>query len=92
MRIMNNTSTIPLIAIVAIAGLLIAATALGSTQAFAHKHHKHHRHHSSISQHSSASLSQHNKQTSVNIGGGSSTQTATNTNTAPITSTNIISR
>ena len=91
MRIMNNTSTIALIAIVAIAGLLIAATALGPTQAFAHKHHKH-RHHSSISQHSSASLSQHNRQTLVNIGGGSSAQAATNTNNAPVTSANVISR
>jgi hypothetical protein len=88
---MNNTSTIALIAIVAIAGLLIAATALGPTQAFAHKHHKH-RHHSSISQHSSASISQKIDQSSVNVGGGSSNNAAANVNLGSATSGNVISR
>jgi hypothetical protein len=84
MKSMNNTRTISLIAIAAVAGLMIAATVLAQTQAFAH-----HRHHSSVSQRSSASLRQSNDESSVNIGGGSSTQTATNTNNAPVTSINV---
>ena len=75
---MNNTSTIALVAIVAIAGLLIAATALGPTQAFAHKHHKNHRHHSSSSQHASSDISQSNKQSGVCISGGTTTASCNN--------------
>ena len=90
---MNNTSTIALIAIVAIAGLLIAATALGPTQAFAHKHHKHHHHHSSSSQHASSDISQSNKQSAVCISGGPTTgacnNIATNDNHGNAVSANI---
>ena len=87
MKSMNNTSTISLIAIAAVAGLMIAATVLAQTQAFAH-----HRHHSSVSQHSSARISQSIHQDSVNGGGGSSNNAAANVNSGDATSFNINSR
>jgi hypothetical protein len=90
---MNNTSTIALIAVVAIAGLLIAATALGPTQAFAHKHHKHHHHHSNSSQHASSEISQSNKQSGVCISGGTTTgscnNAAANINTGNAVAANV---
>ena len=94
---MNNTK-MATIAIIAIAALLIAATAFNTPQALAgghhhykHKHRNHHHHHDSQS--SSASISQSNSQRAVCVSGSSTTgscnQVATNTNSGNAVSASV---
>jgi hypothetical protein len=88
-----KTSTLSIIAIVAIAGLLIAAS-LGTTQASAYKHrHHHHHHHHHDGQSARASISQENNQRAVCISGsstsGSCNQAATNVNTGNAVAANV---
>ena len=87
---MNHT-TLAVVAIVAVAALLITATSLGATQAFAHK--KSNR----VSQRSGAEIDQQNKQSSfcdqsatVNILPISCNEIGLNANVAPATSTNVV--
>jgi hypothetical protein len=97
---MNNNNTIAIIGIVAIAALLIGATALTTSQALAgghhhykHKHKHHHHHHHSDGQSSSASISQSNSQRAVCISGstttGSCNQAASNVNTGNAVAANV---
>jgi hypothetical protein len=87
-----KTSTLSIIAIVAIAGLLIAAS-LGTTQASAYKHRHHHHHHHHDGQSARASISQENNQRAVCISGsstsGSCNQAATNVNTGNAVAANV---
>jgi hypothetical protein len=86
-----KTSTLSIVAIVAIAGLLIAAS-LGTTQASAYKH-RHHHHHHHDGQSARASISQENNQRAVCISGSSTTgscnQDATNVNTGNAVAANV---
>jgi hypothetical protein len=95
---MNNTK-MATIAIIAIAALLIAATAFSTPQALAggnhhykHKHKNHHGHHHDR-QSSSASISQSNSQRAVCVSGSSTTgscnQVATNTNSGNAVSASV---
>ena len=86
---MNHT-TLAVVAIVAVAALLITATSLGATQAFAHK--KSNR----VSQRSGAEIDQQNKQSSfcdqpatVNIVPISCNEIGLNANVGAATSTNV---
>jgi hypothetical protein len=88
-----KTSTLSIIAIVAIAGLLIAAS-LGTTQASAYKHrHHHHHHHHHDGQSARASISQENNQRAVCISGSSTTgscnQAASNVNFGNAVAANV---
>ena len=81
MRIMKNTTTMSIIAIVALSGLLIAASALGpATDAFAKKHKKYHsdKHHNGSSQSARSDINQSNIQRSVCISGGSTSGSCNN--------------
>jgi hypothetical protein len=89
---MNHT-TLAVVAIVAVAALLITATSLGATQAFAHKHGKY----SKTSQRSNAAIEQQNDQSAVcsqpatvNIVPISCNEIGLNANVAPATSANVI--
>ena len=90
---MNHT-TLAVVTIVAVAALLITATSLGATQAFAH-----HGKYSKISQRSSAVIAQKNRQSAfcdqpatVNIVPISCNEIGINANVAPATSTNVVTR
>ena len=81
MRIMKNTTTMSILAIVALSVLLIVASALGpATDAFAKKHKKHHsdKHHNGSSQSASSEINQSNIQRSVCISGGSTSGSCNN--------------
>ncbi len=89
---MNHT-TLAVVAIVAVAALLITATSLGATQAFAHSHGKY----SKTSQRSNAEIGQRNEQSSfcnqpatVNIVPISCNEIGLNANVAPATSANVV--
>ena len=86
---MNHT-TLAVVAIVAVAALLITATSLGATQAFAHK--KSNR----VSQRSGAEIDQQNKQSAtciqpalVNLIPISCNEIGLNVNAGPATSANV---
>jgi len=88
---MNHT-TLAVVAIVAAAALLITATSLGATQAFAH-----HGKYSKTSQRSGAEIAQVNKQSSfcdqpatVNIVPISCNEIGVNANVAPSTAASVI--
>ena len=92
---MNHT-TLAVVAIVAAAALLITATSLGATQAFAWKHHGKY---SKTSQRSGAAIEQQNDQSAtciqpatVNLIPISCNEIGLNLNLAPATSTNVISK
>jgi hypothetical protein len=93
---MNNTK-IATIAIIAIAALLIAATAFNTPQALAgghhHYKHKHRNHHHHDGQSARASISQENNQRAVCISGSSTTgscnQAASNVNFGNAVAANV---
>jgi hypothetical protein len=88
---MNHT-TLAVVAIVAVAALLITATSLGATQAFAKKYKK-------VSQRSNAEIAQDNQQSAtclqpatVNIVPISCNEIGLNLNVGPATSSNVLTR
>ncbi len=91
---MNHT-TLAVVAIVAVAALLITATSLGATQAFAHSHGKY----SKTSQRSNAEIGQDNQQSAtclqpatVNIVPISCNEIGLNLNLGAATSSNVLTR
>ncbi len=95
---MNHT-TLAVVAIVAVAALLITATSLGATQAFAWKHHYKHNSGKRLSQGSNAAIEQQNDQSAtciqpatVNLIPISCNEIGLNANLGAATSSNVVTK